>query len=79
MPRDTEWRALRELLATHPARVMLWEDAPAPAVAERLAALGVECVVYAPSPNRPDAGDWLSVMRANVRRLADASLDASAS
>jgi zinc transport system substrate-binding protein len=64
-PSEREWRALGELLEEHPARVMLWEAAPLPGTAERLAALGIESRVYAPAANRPAAGDWLDVMRAN--------------
>ena len=55
----------REVIEEHPARVMLWEAAPLPGTAERLAALGIESRVYAPAANRPAAGDWLDVMRAN--------------
>lgn len=69
-PSEGQWRTLRELLDEHPARVMLWETEPLPETAERLAALGVESRVYAPSANRPEEGDWLSVMRANREALS---------
>jgi zinc transport system substrate-binding protein len=69
MPTEAQWRELRELQDEHPARTMLWEAAPLPEVAERLAALGVEVRVYAPSANRPGTGDWLSVMRTNLSVL----------
>jgi zinc transport system substrate-binding protein len=64
-PSKRDWRALRELLEGHPARVMLWEAAPLPETAERLTALGIESRVYAPAANRPAEGDWLDVMHAN--------------
>ncbi len=69
LPSETQWRALRELLAEHPARVMLWEAQPRPEVAERLATLGVESRVLAPCANRPERGDWLAVMSANAAVL----------
>jgi zinc transport system substrate-binding protein len=69
MPGEAQWRALGRLIEQHPARTMLWEAEPLPEVAERLTRLGIESRVYAPSANREDAGDWLSVMRANVVML----------
>ena len=64
-PSEREWRALRELLEEHPARLMLWEAEPLPETAERLTALGIESRVYAPAASRPAVGDWLDVMHAN--------------
>ncbi len=69
MPNEVQWRALRRLLDEHPARSMLWKAEPMPEIAERLAALGIQSLVYPPCANRPDAGDWLSVMHANLRVL----------
>jgi hypothetical protein len=69
MPSERQWRALRGLLEEHPARTMLWEAEPLPEVAERLAALGIETRVCAPAANRPDVGDWLTVMCENARVL----------
>jgi hypothetical protein len=48
---------------------MLWEAGPLPEIAERLAALGVESRAFAPCANRPEVGDWLTVMKANLRVL----------
>ena len=59
------WLPLTAILEEHPARIMFWESEPLPAVSQRLAGLGVESRVYAPCANRPDDGDWLSVMDAN--------------
>ncbi len=64
------WRDLRAILEGHQARWMLWEEEPLPETAARLRELGVESVVFRPSGNRPADGDYLSVMDANVRRLA---------
>jgi ABC-type Zn uptake system ZnuABC Zn-binding protein ZnuA len=70
MPSEAQWRALRDLIEEHPARTMLWEAAPRPDVAARLAALDIEKRVYAPAANRPSTGDWLSVMRENASALS---------
>lgn len=72
MPPETEWVALKQLLARHPARTMIWEAGPSPAITERLVKLGVRSVVFNPCGNRPIDGDFLSVMRTNVENLRTA-------
>lgn len=69
-PSPAAWRDLRAVLEEHPARRMLWEAEPLPETAARLRALGVESVVFRPAGNRPTDGDYLSVMHANLGRLA---------
>lgn len=65
-PGEEEWAALEELLETHPARHMLWEDRPHPAIKQRLEGLGVTCVVYSPCAHRPEQGDYFTVAQANT-------------
>jgi zinc transport system substrate-binding protein len=48
---------------------MIWEGEPAEKTVEQLRALGVESVVFDSCANRPATGDFLSVMRENVRSL----------
>lgn len=69
LPSESQWRGLSELLAEHPARVVLWEAEPRSEVAERLAAHGVASRILAPCANRPASGDWLEAMRGNSRVL----------
>ncbi len=69
VPKESQWRALRELLEEHPARTRFWEAEPFAEISERLAALGVESRMFAPCANRPERGDWLDVMNANVSVL----------
>jgi zinc transport system substrate-binding protein len=69
-PSEKMWQELKTLLASHPARRMLWEKEPLPDTTTRLEALGVKSIVYDPCGNVPGEGDWLEVMRANVDRLA---------
>ncbi len=63
------WQELTAVLEDHPARWMIWEGEPLPEVASRLADLGVASIVYDPCGNRPDSGDWQSVMRRNLAAL----------
>jgi zinc transport system substrate-binding protein len=72
LPDEKSWRALEELLREHPARWMLWEGQPLKETASRLRELGVGIVVFEPCGNRPAAGDYLAIMRENVRRLENA-------
>lgn len=60
---------LKSLLQTHPAKVMLWEGEPLAESVALLKTLGIESVVFDPCGNRPEAGDFLSVMEANVTAL----------
>jgi len=68
-----EWQKLEKALKTRPARWMLWEGAPRRETALRLKALGVEVIVFDPSPNAPAAGDFLGVMRQNVANVGAAA------
>lgn len=72
MPPAEEWTGLTKTLSGHPARWMLWEAQPAPEIVAKLKAAGVGSLVFDPCANRPAAGDFLSVMRANVANLSAA-------
>jgi len=69
LPTEAEWQALAETLKTHPATWMLWEDKPLPEIVQRLQQLGVQTTVYNPCGNRPETGDFLTVMSENVAGL----------
>jgi zinc transport system substrate-binding protein len=71
-PDDNGWWDLQELLREHPAEWMIWEGEPTPEIMASLEELGVKSVVFEPCGNAPDAGDYLSVMQANVRNLEQA-------
>lgn len=74
LPSDDDWAELQSLLARHRAEIMLWEGEPGPSVVERLGAMGIESVVFDPTAQPPARGDWLAVMRENLRRLEKAVL-----
>ena len=69
LPDDGQWRELRSVLEGHAAGWMLWESQPLSASVERLEALGVRSLVFDPCGNRPEKGDFLSVMRENATQL----------
>ena len=46
MPSEAEWKKLEELHARHPAKIMIWEEDPLPAVASRLRGMGIEPVAF---------------------------------
>jgi len=69
MPPESEWRALAALREGHPANWMLWEGEPAPEIGKRLQELGVQGIVFAPCGNRPETGDFLSVMSGNLSNM----------
>lgn len=60
---------LRKMLEDHPATWMIWEGEPAPKSVALLNDINVKSVVVAPAGNRPDQGDWLSVMKKNIENL----------
>jgi len=71
-PTEPQWAELEEILAGHPAKWMIWEDVPASASVERLAAMGVRSVVFDPCGNRPEGGDFIDVMKRNTENLKQA-------
>ena len=69
-PSEKQWTQLKYLLREHNAKWMLWEGEPLLETRVQLAGLGVKSVVFDPCGNRPEKGDFLSVMRENAKRLA---------
>lgn len=69
VPDGEEWRGFKMLLESHSARVMLWEAKPRVETSDRLKALGVRSVVFAPCANVPATGDFISIMRQNIAAL----------
>jgi len=69
MPGLDQWQELANILKTHPAKWMIWEDTPIDETKEQLESLGVESIVFNPSGNAPEKGDYMSVMYQNVENL----------
>jgi zinc transport system substrate-binding protein len=68
-PTPQQWSELERMLKEHPAHWMLWEGQPLPETATRLRTLGVESVVFDPCANRPEKGDFLTVMGENTNSM----------
>ena len=69
VPDEAAWSALEHIHREQPARWMIWEGEPNPESVQRLRNLGVGSRVFDPAGNRPQAGDFLDVMRQNVKNL----------
>ena len=51
------------------ASVMLWPATPPAAIKSELEKANVSCVVLDPLDRRPETGDYLSVMKANIAKI----------
>jgi len=68
-PGTREWIDFGNLLRQHPARLMIWEEAPLDSVREKLLGMGVEVLVFRPTGNTPESGDYFTVMERNLFEL----------
>ncbi|HBH34884.1 MAG TPA: zinc ABC transporter substrate-binding protein [Gammaproteobacteria bacterium] len=73
VPDESQWAEFVKILEEFPAKWMLWEAEPASESVEWLRSLGVESIVFNPCGNRPESGDFLSVMLKNAASLEDVS------
>jgi len=69
MPDENGWAELAAIRKEHPTKIMLWEGEPDRAIDRKLLEQGVSIVVFDPCGNRPDKGDWLSVIQASISQL----------
>ena len=72
VPTDAQMAELKTILATHPAKVLVWEDEPNPKTAETVKGLGLTNVVVRPCGNRPGNGDFLTQVKQNIAALQSA-------
>lgn len=66
VPTPAQMEELQKMLAGHPAKWMIWEGPPNKEAVQKIAALGLQSVVFDPCSNVPEKGDFLTVMRDNV-------------
>jgi zinc transport system substrate-binding protein len=71
-PDETQWKTLAEMQLTHPAKWMLWEANPVPQSVTQLQNLGIGSLVFMPLANKPASGDFISIMRENLKNLEKA-------
>jgi zinc transport system substrate-binding protein len=68
-PDGHAWDHLDEVLAKHPAKWMVWEGEPLAKTVADLDARGIASIVFDPCANRPERGNYLTVMAANAAAL----------
>jgi zinc transport system substrate-binding protein len=71
-PTTAAWIAMQQVMATHPATIMIWEDEPVTSTVQRLSDAGVISVHFHTAANKSEQGDYLSMMRENANRLESA-------
>jgi zinc transport system substrate-binding protein len=71
IPNEREWKKLITILKEHQAGTMLWEAEPLPEVRQELEKIGLKLYVFNPCGNRPESGDFMSVMWDNVYRFTE--------
>ena len=74
IPDEKAWQEFDQLREKHKATLMIWEGPPDQAIRDQLTKRGVQVVVFSPCGNRPEQGDYLSVMKENIANL-DAALN----
>jgi zinc transport system substrate-binding protein len=69
VPTVSQWNELSQILAEHQAKDMLWEGTPLADTVAKLKDKGIDSVIFNPGGNRPDLGDFMSVMQQNIANL----------
>ena len=69
-PTDNEWAEFENLAKQHPAGWMIWEAEPGPKTIQRLKEMNIQIVVFPPAMNRPESGDFMSVMKQNIKNIS---------
>jgi zinc transport system substrate-binding protein len=72
IPDATQWHSLQQRLETHLAEWMIWEGIPDEQSVTKLQTLGVDSLVFDPVANAPDQGDFIAVMKSNIKELEKA-------
>jgi zinc transport system substrate-binding protein len=68
-PSFSQMNELKQVLEEHQAAYMLWEEVPIPVSVDQLKAKGVASVTFNPCGNRPENGDFMTVMKKNIDSL----------
>ena len=72
VPGTDQVKELDIILENHPAEWMIWEDEPTGETKDLLREMGIQSVVFNPSSNTPEEGDYLEVMNRNATNLSAA-------
>lgn len=69
VPSENQLMELKRLMTEHPSQWFVWESEPLGLSVEKLKAAGIRSTVYDPCGNRPSSGDFMSVMRQNIKNI----------
>ncbi len=69
VPTEVQWQELDTMLKTHPTQWMIWEAQPNPETVAKLKEKGINSLVFTPTANTPDQGDFLDIMAQNITNL----------
>jgi len=69
LPEESEWQKLTYAQEAFPALWMLWVSQPVAGTQSRLQTFGIKAVIFDPCANRPQQGDFMSVVRGNIENL----------
>jgi zinc transport system substrate-binding protein len=68
-PDEGMWKELEKLRQEYQSSWMIWEDEPLPTISDQLKKMGTQSVVFNPCGNRPDEGDFMTVMKSNIENV----------
>ena len=74
-PDAASWQNLNNKLRKQAAAWMLWEDEPLQKTRDQLSSMGVNVILFRPVMNRPQQGDFMTIMEDNIMALATAYED----
>ena len=68
-PSAGQWSKLDDLIKKNGSSIMLWENQPSTQNENELNKRKVKAIVFNPCGNRPNKGDFLSIMRENTKAI----------
>lgn len=74
-PDASSWQEINNKLGKQAAVWMLWENEPLQKTRDQLSSMGVNVIVFRPAMNRPQQGDFMTIMEGNIKALATAYED----
>ena len=69
MPTEAMWTELKAMRNGFPAQWMIWEGKPAVGITDKLKQRKMSSVTFDPCGNRPDSGDFFTVMEKNIKAI----------
>ena len=72
-PSEAQWEFLSALVKKEKKALMIWEGAPLESTQQKLTQMGLKWMVFDPCATRPDEGDFVTTMRANINELKQRS------